>query len=159
MRRYIPFVIVGTVALLALGSGTMLYRAKRPAVLAIPKDRGADKKSESAHALGPAKAPVTLEEFGDFQCPPCGLLSDPINQLEKDYHNRLRVIFRHFPLATHQHAHEAALAAEAADVQGRFWEMHDLLYHEQAVWSKSTDARTLFNSYAGMLGLKVEQFK
>jgi len=160
MRRYLPFLIVGAVALLTAASGTVLYRAKRPPVLTIPKDCGTAKESgESAHALGPANAPVTLEEFGDFQCPPCGALSDPINQLEKEYRPRLRVTFRHFPLVTHAHALEAACAAEAAGMQGRFWEMHDLLYREQSVWSKAADAHTLFNSYAGMVGLNLDRFK
>src|SRR5207253_3753422 len=129
MRRYLPFVIVGAVALLTLGSATMLYRAKRLPVLTIAKNdvaSGMD-DSESIHILGSHDAPVTLEEFGDFQCPPCGILSGPINQLEQDYRPRLRVIFRHFPLVTHAHALEAAVAAEAAGAQGRFWEMHDLL--------------------------------
>jgi len=160
MRRLLPFLIVGLVALVTLASATVLYRAKRPTLLTISKDRGTEKESgESAHALGPANAAVTLEEFGDFQCPPCGALSGPINQLEKDYRPRLRVTFRHFPLVTHAHAQEAACAAEAAGMQDRFWEMHDLLYREQAVWSKAADAPTLFNSYAGMLGLNLDRFK
>ena len=111
------------------------------------------------HLLGPKDAPVTLEEFGDFQCPPCGALSDPINRLQQDYGAQLRVIFRHLPLAAHKHAREAAYAAEAADMQGRFWQMHDLLYREQSVWSKAVDVQPLFNSYAGILGLDVDRFK
>jgi protein-disulfide isomerase len=136
----------------------MLYLAKRPAALTIPTktQSGPD---EVMHVRGKADAPVTLEEFADFQCPPCGVLAGVIKQLEHDYQPRLRVIFRHFPLANHRHARAAALAAEAAGVQGRFWEMHDLLYREQPVWSKAADVSVLFNSYAGMLGLDVERFK
>jgi protein-disulfide isomerase len=161
MRRYLPFVIVGAVALLALASGTVLYRAKRPLVVSISKGRDAGGKEggESTHILGSRDAPVTVEEYGDFQCPPCGMLSGPINQLEKDYRPRLRVIFRHFPLVTHAHSVEAAVAAEAAGMRGRFWEMHDLLYREQAVWSKAPNVRELFNSYAGILGLNIDRFK
>jgi protein-disulfide isomerase len=98
-------------------------------------------------------------EFGDFQCPPCANLAEPINQLERDYHSRLRVVFRHLPLANHPHAREAALASEAAGLQGRFWEMHDLLYREQPVWSNSPDVGVLFSAYAGMLGLDIDRFK
>jgi protein-disulfide isomerase len=161
MRRYLPFVIVGAVALLTLGSATMLYRAKRLPVLTIAEDHEASGTdgAKSIHVLGNPDAPVTLEEFGDFQCPPCGVISGPINQLEQDYHPRLRVIFRHFPLTMHQHAREAALASEAAGRQGRFWQMHDVLYREQAVWSKAADVRPLFDAYAGMLGLKIDRFK
>src|SRR5207249_6523793 len=66
-----------------------------------------------------------------------------------------------FPYTTlfRSHAREAALASEAASLQGRFWEMHDLLYREQSVWSKAPDVRTLFNAYAGILGLNIDRFK
>jgi protein-disulfide isomerase len=111
------------------------------------------------HVRGRTDAPVTLEEFGDYQCPPCRAIAEPIKQLEKDYDRRLRVIFHHFPLITHQHAREAAFAAEAAGLQGKFWPMHDLLYRDQSEWSKATDVRPLFNSYAGIVGLDVERFK
>ena len=161
MRRYLPFVVVAAVGLLALGTGTMLYRAKRPPVLAIPKNSTAPETAgtESIHVRGEANAPVTLEEFGDFQCPPCGKTAGVIRQLEQEYGSRLRAIFRQFPLAIHAHAEEAALASEAAGFQGRFWEMHDLLYREQAIWSKTDDVGTLFRGYAGMLGLNLDRFK
>jgi len=156
MRRTAPFIIVAIVALAAIGTGTYIYRAKRAAnpQLKITKQ---GEQGESAHVLGPAEAPLTLEEFGDFQCPPCGRLSEPINQLQKKYN--LRVIYRQFPLAMHAHARDAAYAAEAAGRQGRFWEMHDLLFREQAVWSNSTDVRALFSAYAGMLQLDLGRFK
>jgi len=139
----------------------MLYRAKRLPVLTITKNQVASGMDEakSIHILGNPDAPVTLEEFGDFQCPPCGTLSGPINQLEQDYRPRLRIIFRHFPLTMHRHAREAALASEAAGRQGQFWQMHDVLYREQAVWSEAADVRPLFDTYAGMLGLKIDRFK
>ena len=158
MKRYLPFIIVAVVGLLAVGGGAFLYRAKRSAN-PTPKISKTETlpSGESIHALGPADAAVTLEEFGDFQCPPCGLLSEPINQLQKQYN--LRVIYREFPLSSHAHAREAAFAAEAAGRQGRFWQMHDLLYREQAVWSKSTDARALFSAYAGMLQLDLGRFR
>jgi protein-disulfide isomerase len=158
MRRYLPFIIVGLVALLAVGGGAFLYRAKRVANPApkISKTE-TEKPGEIIHVLGPADAAVTVEEYGDFQCPPCGTLSEPINRLQKQY--TLRLIYREFPLPIHAHAKEAAYAAEAAARQGRFWQMHDLLYREQAVWSKSTDARALFNAYAGMLQLDLGRFK
>src|SRR5438477_3579874 len=157
MRRYLPFVIVICVALLAVGGGAFLYRTKRAANPApkISKTE-TERPGETVHILGPADAAVTLEEFGDFQCPPCGKLSEPINKLQKQYN--LRLIYREFPLAIHAHAKEAAYAAEAAARQGRFWQMHDLLYREQPVWSKSMDTRALFNAYAGMLQLDLDRF-
>jgi protein-disulfide isomerase len=160
MKRYLPFIIVALVALLAIAGGGFLYQAKRSANGAPKISKPETETSgESVHTLGPADADaaVTLEEFGDFQCPPCGKLSEPINQLQKHY--SLRVIYREFPLPVHAHAKEAAFAAEAAGRQGRFWQMHDLLFREQAVWSKSTDARALFNAYAGMLQLDLSRFR
>ncbi len=161
MKRYLPFVIVGGIALATLGSGAMLYRAKRPQLLTIPENKVLPGKSdaESVHIRGNPQAPVTLEEFGDFQCPPCGNIAVFINELVKEYGPRLRIVFRNFPLPNHKHAREAALAAEAAGLQGRFWEMHDVLYREQAVWSQADNVSELFDSYAGMIGLNRDQFK
>jgi protein-disulfide isomerase len=157
MRRFAPFIIVAVVALAAIGGGAYLYRAKKAANPQLKITKQTDERGELAHVLGPGDATVTLEEFGDFQCPPCGRLSEPINQLQKKFN--LRVIFREFPLPVHAHARDAAYAAEAAGRQGRFWEMHDLLFREQAVWSNSTDARALFNAYAEMLQLDLGRFK
>ena len=161
MKRYLPFVIIAAVAVLAAGAGAILYRAKQrtsavgsPAVAGSPGQPGA----EPLHVRGDPDAPVTLEEFGDFQCPTCATVSAVIGQLEQDYGHRLRVVFRHYPLPMHSHASEAALAAEAAGLQGRFWEMHDLLYKNQAVWSKASDVRPLFTEYARSLGLDAERF-
>ena len=161
MKRYLPFVIVAAVALVTLGSGAMLYRAKRPQVLSMPENRSLGGKSgtESMHIRGNPDAPATLEEFADFQCPPCGNFAGFAEELLKQYDSRLRIVFRNFPLPGHEHAREAALAAEAAGLQGRFWEMHDVLYREQAVWSTAPNARELFESYAGTIGLNLDQFR
>jgi protein-disulfide isomerase len=160
MKHYLPFVIVVGVALVTFGSGTMLYRAKRPQVKNIPESQSVPAKSDtSTHVRGNPDAPVTLEEFADFQCPPCGQFAPFAEELLREYDSRLRVVFRNFPLSAHEHAREAALAAEAAGFQGRFWEMHDTLYREQSAWSNASNARELFESYAGTLGLNLDQFK
>jgi protein-disulfide isomerase len=161
MKRYLPFIITGVIALATLGSGTMLYRAKRPHLLTIPEDKTVSGKSNTAsmHIRGAPDAPVTLEEFGDYQCPPCANIAGFIDELVKEYNPRLRIVFRNFPLPSHKYGRDAALAAEAAGMQGRYWEMHDLLYREQASWSNADNARELFDRYAGMLGLNVDQFE
>jgi protein-disulfide isomerase len=161
MKRYLPFVIVVVVALATFGSGAMLYRAKLPQLKNIPESQRLSAKSgaESVHIRGNPDAPVTLEEFGDFQCPPCGQFAAFVEELLKEYNSRLRIVFRNFPLSAHEHAREAALAAEAAGFQGKFWEMYDTLYREQAVWSKAPNARELFESYAGTIGVNLDQFK
>jgi protein-disulfide isomerase len=158
MKRYLPFIIVGFVAAATLTSGVILYRINRPVALVIPKERVEKGDSKAAHIRGPENAKVTLEEFGDFQCPPCGMLAGPIKQIEEENASVMRVIFRNFPFPIHRHAVEAALAAEAAGRQGKFWEMHDLLYREQAAWTNATDIKILFSSYAGMIGLDLERF-
>jgi protein-disulfide isomerase len=159
MKRYLPFAIIGAVALLAIAGTTWLYRAKwRPAVTVSTRN-AANEEGESLHVRGNKDAPVTLEEFGDFQCASCRALSDTIKQLGQDYHPQLRIIFREAPSESHPHAREAALVAEAASKQGHFWEMHDMLYREQPNWNEARDVKSLFVDYAGKLGLDVDRFK
>jgi protein-disulfide isomerase len=163
MKRSLPFVIIAAVAALTVGAGAMLYRAKERAIAGggVTGPSTSEVGGEPLHVRGQPGAPVTLEEFGDFQCPSCATAAEVIGKLEQDYGPRLRVVWRNFPLAMHAHALEAALAAEAAGLQGRFWEMHDLLYKNQAVWSKGSDPATagqFFTAYARSLGLDVERF-
>jgi len=144
-----------------LSAATWLYRTKMAAAAAQALKKPTAEKGEEregVHTLGPADASVVLEEFGDFQCPPCGMLAEPLNEMAKEF-PKLRVVFKNFPLVMHQHAMEAAHAAEAAGLQGHFWEMHDLLYREQSVWSKAADVRELFVSYAAMLKCNTMRFK
>ena len=160
MKRYLPFIIVIAVALATFVSGAVLYRAKLPQVKNITDVQSASgKNNDLAHSRGNPNAPVTLEEFGDYQCPPCGQFAGFADELLKEYDSRLRLVFRNFPLPGHEHAREAALAAEAAGFQGKFWQMHDTLYKEQSSWSTAPNTRELFESYAGTLGLNMEQFK
>src|SRR4051794_18036201 len=126
MRRFLPFIIIGAVLLIFGGGGLLLLRAKL-APISIKTAVGKP-GAEPTHVRGGERAAVTLEEFGDFQCPPCGILSTTLQKVEKDYGDRIRVIFREFPLTMHAHAMTAASAAEAAGLQGRFWEMHDILF-------------------------------
>jgi protein-disulfide isomerase len=84
------------------------------------------------HALGAAQAPVTLVEYGDFECPHCRQAYPIVKELQRRMGARLRFVFRHFPLTqVHAHAEHAAEAAEAAGAQGKFWEMHDRLFERQ----------------------------
>ena len=109
---------------------------------------------------GAEDARVTLEEFADFQCPACGNFYPILKSIESEYGTRVRVIFREFPLTMqHQHANAAAQAAEAAGLQGKFWEMHDVLYENRTTWIKAADVQMVFAEYAQKLGLKTDQFK
>jgi protein-disulfide isomerase len=154
MKRFLPFIIVAVVGLITFGSGFALYRSKKAsAPTAISGPAG------GIHVRGKADAAVTIEEFGDFQCPPCGIMSSVLHKLEEEYGSRLRLIFHHYPLPMHAHAREAAIASEAAHEQGKFWEMHDVLYKEQAIWPNAPDVPALFSGYAQSIGLDVERFK
>ena len=107
-----------------------------------------------AHTKGSDDALVTIVEWSDFQCPYCSRVGPTIAQLEKEYGDKLRVAFKHNPLGFHQRALPAALAAEAAGKQGKFWEMHDKLFANQ---KELTDEN--FEAWAKELGLDVAQFK
>src|SRR5216684_4044487 len=88
--------------------------------------------SERDHMQGPADAPLTLVEYGDYQCPYCGAAYPVVKRLQKTLGNKLRFVFRNFPLTQmHPYALVAAEAAEAAALQGKFWEMHDQIYEHQ----------------------------
>ena|SRR5687767_4962912 len=88
--------------------------------------------SDRDHAQGDESAPVTLVEYGDYECPFCGAAYPVVKELQARLRDKLRFVFRNFPLSqTHPHAEHAAEAAEAAGEQGKFWEMHDYLYEHQ----------------------------
>ena len=100
-----------------------------------------------------------IEEYGDYQCPPCGQLYPELKEIEKEYGNQVQIVFHHFPLMKiHKNALMAAHAAEAARNQNKFWEMHDRLYRNQKEWSELDDPRPVFIDYAKQLGLKIDQF-
>jgi protein-disulfide isomerase len=110
--------------------------------------------SERDHVLGPATAPVTLVEYGDYECPFCGAAHPILKQVRHVMGDDLRFAYRHFALSQiHPHAYQAAEAAEAAGAQGRFWEMHDLLFANQ----DRLGLRDLIG-YAGALDLDLERF-
>ncbi len=118
------------------------------AVLTMPVTEDRD------HIQGPADAPVTLVQYGDYECPYCGAAYPIIKEVQARMGERLRFVFRNFPITTsHPHAEKAAEAAEAAATQGRFWRMHDVLYENQRHLGDQ-DLR----AYAEKLGLDLELF-
>jgi protein-disulfide isomerase len=114
----------------------------------------------SSHIKGNAAAAVTLTEYSDFQCPACGQFYPVVKALLEQYGDQIAFEYKHFPLITiHPHAMPAAKAAEAAGVQGKFFEMHDKLFENQDAWSKSATPQAFFVQYAQELGLDVDLFK
>ncbi len=131
---------------------------------------GSQKKEEVANSLttivsddyvtGPETAPVTLIEYLDFECEACGAYFPLVKQLEQEFPNDLRVVRRYYPLPGHKNGLPAALAVEAAARQGKFDEMHDLLFTEQKNWGeKQAPTPAVFEGYAKKLGLDVAKFK
>jgi len=107
------------------------------------------------HIRGPENAAFTLVEYGDYQCPDCGLLFGTLQTLQQEFGTRLRLVYRHYPLSgIHKHAQMAAEAAEAAAAQGRFWEMHDLLFGSQ----DGLEQKHLLR-YAEQLELDLDRFR
>jgi protein-disulfide isomerase len=177
MRRLLPVFIIGVVLLAAAAGGFLLYRAKT-ATTPLKIVEGGQPGAEPAYVRGGGNASVTLEEFGDYQCAPCGRLASTLLTLEHDYGSRIRLVFRQFPLAkVHAHALAAASAAEAAGLQGHFWEMHDLLFANARSWGEerpiplpraidpsareqaAAEALATFDGYASKIGLDLERFK
>ncbi len=138
-------VLVIVLAGVAIGAWRAHQRATpAPTVLERPGE----------HVRGPADAPVTIVEFGDFQCPACGAEEPVIQKLLQNYPTQVRFVFREFPLSIHENAELAAEAAEAAGAQGKFWEMHDILYKNQENLTLSD-----ILGYAAAIGLDVTTFQ
>jgi protein-disulfide isomerase len=155
-RSPLPFVIIGVVLLAAIAAGAWyLHKSHQPGAVA-----SGSPGAQPAHAVGGERAPVTLEEFGDYQCPPCGQIYPEIEKVRQDYGDQVRFIFRQYPLfRMHPHALLAAHSAEAAGLQGKFWEMHRALYENQRAWSISQDPTAMFEAYARQAGLDVDRYR
>ncbi len=117
-----------------------------------------DMISDADHVFGSEDAKVTITVYADFQCPACLTESDVIRRAWSRISDDARLIYRHFPLDTHRFSFQAARYAEAAGKQGRFWEMHDLLFGNQILWSTIDDATQFFDEYA-QIGLNMEQLQ
>lgn len=112
------------------------------------------------HVKGSADSKVVLVEYGDYQCAGCASVYKRINSIAEDYKNELAVVFRNYTIDGHQNALSAAAAAESANLQGKFWEMHNLIYDNQTEWSNAsvTERNDLYLSYAKQLGLDETKF-
>ncbi|MCA1817029.1 MAG: DsbA family protein [Acidobacteria bacterium] len=155
-RSVAPFVVIGVVLVVAVLAAVLYFRhARQPGEVAsgLPG-------AQPPHATGSERAPVTLEEFGDFQCPPCGQMYPEVEKIRQDYGGDLRFVFREYPLVrVHPHALFAAHAAEAAGLQGKFWEMQRALFENQKTWSPAQDPTQMFEDYARRAGLDVERYR
>lgn len=169
-----PIIIIGLVLIIAVGGGVMLYRTSiapktnKPVVNKTSTPDSSSQKYATAptgaqppQMRGSETATVTVEEFADFQCGTCAAKYPMSEDLIKTYGNRIKFIFRNFPLGipAHDKAYEAAVAAEAAGLQGKFWAMQNQLFTNQSSWSTAADYRQIWEGYAEKIGLDVEKFK
>ncbi len=127
---------------------------------AAPSGKGTDPnkrykvETKGSPAIGPETAPVTIVEFSDFQCPFCGRVSPTLKKVKEEYGDQVRIVFKHQPLDFHANAPAAHAAAEAAHLQGKFWEMHDKIFADQKEMSPEK-----YVEYAKELGLDLDQFQ
>lgn len=146
-----PWIIVGVLAVVLI-AGAVWYSSgvteKNNAGIAF-----------SPHVKGNSEAAVLLQKYSDFQCPACATAVEPVNQLLSEYGDQIRFEYKHFPLPIHASAEMAARAAEAAGLQGKFYEYHDLLFTNQRVWSASTNPMLQFSQYASELELDMAEFR
>jgi Na+:H+ antiporter, NhaA family len=163
MKRFLPFLIIVVVLFATVGGAWVFMRSAKQSSSSnngpTPTLGTEPTGAEPPHIRGNANAPVTVEEFADFQCPSCGAYYPELKKIESEFGERLRVIFRERPLIPpHEHALIAAQAAEAAGLQGRFWEMHDKLYENQKTWSEANDLVPIFVDYAKQIGIDTDRF-
>lgn len=147
--------IIGLVTLTLISFGVSFVVGRGT----TPGGAAATTLSSPGWSKGDANSSITLVEFSDFECPACAAYNPLLKEVLAAYAGELRLVYRHFPLPGHKSAAVAAYAAEAAGVQGKFFEMHDLLFERQSDWSSSKDASSLFVSYAAELGLDDDRFR
>jgi protein-disulfide isomerase len=164
----LPFIIIGAVLVAVTAAVVLMSRPSTsdstPTQNSSPSQPQTQRQAPQPGASNPwsrgmPTARVTVEEFSDFECPACGVLEPGLRRVIRDYEDRVRFVFRNYPLQMHKYAFLASRAAEAAGQQGKFWEMHDLIYDNQKEWSGSMEPRVQFDSYATRLGLDVQRFK
>ncbi len=143
----------------AVAIGLMLVYLVYLGVFAGAPVYAPDQVSENDHVKGNPDAALTVTMYADFQCPACFTEAQVIAAAWPRISDRVKVVFRHFPLDIHRHAFLAARYAEAAGKQGKFWEMHDFLFVNQQAWSALTDPERTFENYGLQLDLDMDQLK
>src|SRR5215204_4111110 len=169
-----PLIIIVLVLAGVVGAGAYFYNSSKTSsnVNANVNRTTANTKSNSAippnaptganppNMLGSPTAAVTVEEFADFQCGSCGAVHPVMKEVQSIYGSKIKLIFRNFPLQMHEKGYDAAVAAEAAGIQGKFWAMQDQLFSNQQTWaSPSSNHKQLWAGYAQKIGLDVAQWQ
>lgn len=151
---------IGAVTLIILLGG-VYFLSKTPAGVDT-QTKKADPKlliRKDSNKITTDSAKLTLVEFGDFQCPACGNMHPVVKQILNDNKGKITFVYRNYPLSQHKNAQIAAETAEAAGSQGKYWEMVDLLFENQAEWNESNTPLDIFADYAKKLALDEDKFK
>jgi protein-disulfide isomerase len=159
MQDKVLMILGGITLIVVIAIGVIIAKAPRPnqpVVDSLPSELL--QLADSERVWGNDNAPVTLIEYSDFQCPACKVYYPMLSKLKEDYPDKVRIVFRHFPLTIHKNARIAARASEAANVQGKFWQMHDRLFETQEDWSELSDPKEKFKAYAIDIELDVDKF-
>jgi protein-disulfide isomerase len=151
MKNYIW---MGSVVVVLVALMFFVVRNTKPSVVFEP---GVINSYDNVEGNRDSKVVVT--EYSDFECPACRAYYLVMRQMMAQFGDKVAFVYRHFPLPQHANAELAAYAAQAAGKQGKFWEMHNLLFEKQDEWSKAADVGPIFESYANLIGVSVEQFK
>ena len=150
----------GIIAAVIIAGGLGIWRLSQSSSSQDNSQESLLKVVGTDHTKGATDAPVTLIEYLDFECEACGAYYPLVKQLTEEYQDQVTFVARYFPLPSHKNAMPAALAVEAAGKQGKFWEMHDVLFENQKAWGERASAdSTIFEEYAQQLGLDMEQFR
>lgn len=151
------FLAIIAVIIVALFGVLMFTRDKGDA----GNSSGGDSTAQATnHTVGAGTKNVTIVEYGDFQCPACKAYYPIVKAIKEEYGDQIKFQFRHNPLTSiHPNAFIGSRAAEAAGMQGKFWEMHDILYEQQDSWTQGSDPTAAFVTYATQLNLDVDKFK
>jgi protein-disulfide isomerase len=173
-----PILIIGAVVVIAAIGAAIYYNSAttkptpksnsnttssapspKPPQMTIPPDAPAG--AQPPEQMGSPNATVTLEEFADLQCPSCAAAHPKINEIKSIYGSRIHFIFRNFPLQipAHDKGYEAAMAASAAGMQGKFWDMQNMLFTNQKVWDKDPTYKDIWKGYAQKIGLDVAKWE
>ncbi len=168
----IPVLIIVLVLVGVVGAGWWFYSQSKPATNSNANSTPAANQARSTppvnaplganppNMLGSATAAVTVEEFADFQCGSCAAVHPLVKEIQSIYGSKIKLVFRNYPLQMHDKAYDAAVAAEAAGSQGKFWMMQDQLFANQQAWaSPSANHKQLWAEYAQKIGLDVQQWQ
>ena len=167
--------IIGAVLVVALLGGWYLFSSAKPSANATPPKTNTNANTAKTSTIpanapqgatppnqsGSATAMVTIEEFADFQCPQCAATHPIMNEIKSTYGSRIRFIYRNYPLdiPAHDKSYDASVAAEAAGMQNKFWDMQNLLFSNQKAWTADPNFKQIWKDYAQKLGLDIPKWE